>query len=112
MQDLYTAESLKGWPERVLNPNDFSYCFDRKSEVRIAGLVGDLAVAEKFLDDSERLYGEPHPTRHCVRSSRRIVVKVPSLLTFHSASIATPCLLFSRMTTDAATILLRCLNTC
>ena len=45
-----------------------------------AGLAGDLAVAEKFLDDSERLYGEPHPTRHCVRSSRRIVVKVQSFL--------------------------------
>lgn len=38
--------------------------------------TGDLSVAEKFLDDSERLYGEPHPTRFCVRSARRIVVKV------------------------------------
>lgn len=35
-------------------------------------------MAEKFLDDSERLYGEPHPTRYCVRNSRRIVVKVSS----------------------------------
>lgn len=33
-------------------------------------------MAEKFLDSSERLYGEPHPTRFCVRSARRIVVKV------------------------------------
>ncbi|CAL8465060.1 g4595 [Coccomyxa elongata] len=38
--------------------------------------LGDLSVAEKFLDSSERLYGEPHPTRFCVRSARRIVVKV------------------------------------
>ena len=40
--------------------------------------TGDLAVTEKFLDDSERLYGDPHPTRYCVRNSRRIVVKVSS----------------------------------
>lgn len=33
-------------------------------------------MTEKFLDDSERLYGDPHPTRYCVRNSRRIVVKV------------------------------------
>lgn len=44
----------------------------------IQRLAGDLSVAEKFLDDSERLYGEPHPTRFCVRSARRIVVKVCS----------------------------------
>jgi hypothetical protein len=37
--------------------------------------TGDFSVVEKFLDDSERLYGEPHPSRCCVRSARRIVVK-------------------------------------
>ena len=43
-------------------------------------------MTEKFLDDSERLYGDPHPTRYCVRNSRRIVVKVSlcsPVLSFH-----------------------------
>lgn len=43
-------------------------------------------MAEKFLDDSERLYGEPHPTRYCVRNSRRIVVKVSHCSSQRSSS--------------------------
>ena len=42
-------------------------------------------MTEKFLDDSERLYGDPHPTRYCVRNSRRIVVKV----SFCSSALST-----------------------
>lgn len=39
--------------------------------------AGDLSIADKFLDDnSENLYGEPHPSRMGVRHARRIVVKV------------------------------------
>ena len=50
------------------------------SEHPLCRPAGDFSVVEKFLDDSERLYGEPHPSRCCVRSARRIVVKARARL--------------------------------
>ena len=71
-------------------------------------------MAEKFLDDSERLYGEPHPTRHCVRSSRRIVVKVqsfiPSTVPHFPPMSAARLLAAFHMTTDPTAIPLSCYN--
>ena len=60
-----------------------------------AALSGDFSVVEKFLDDSERLYGEPHPSRCCVRSARRIVVKARAAAPSCACSRATavlPCM--------------------
>jgi len=38
-----------------------------------------LSIADKFLDEnSDNLYGEPHPSRMGVRHARRIVVKARS----------------------------------
>jgi hypothetical protein len=40
-----------------------------------------LSIADKFLDEnSDNLYGEPHPSRMGVRHARRIVVKARSCL--------------------------------
>lgn len=69
-------------PESVTNLPESSCRFGKQASAAQYCFAGDLAVAEKFLDDSERLYGEPHPTRQCVRNSRRIVVKVQSPFPF------------------------------